>query len=300
MTRTPLPTTLDALRDLVRHRQPDPLRRRDPPPGRRAVAGGRRRPRRPAREGRLEAGAEGCRQHPSSRARGEHARRRRRRHRVDAHVQPRQDVDRGPRRPAEAAAAPAHAGERRAAVGGHRLRLHEPQPGRARRPRVRLHPDPARRRAQDRRRPRLEPGRPAAGRGLAARRRRLGGLALAQARALRRQHALRRGHRGRQDRGRAALRRAGQHVGRQRARRRGRRRATEADVDTLVAEYVDAYDVADELLPGRRPPPVAARRRGDRARAAVVPRGGRLRRLHDVVRRPRRAQAAARASPCSG
>ena len=41
-----------------------------------------------------------------------------------------------------------------AAVVDHRHGLHEPQPGRARRPRVRLHPDPARRRPQDRRRPR--------------------------------------------------------------------------------------------------------------------------------------------------
>ena len=62
----------------------------------------------------------------------------------------------------------------------------------------------------------------AADRGLAARRRRLGRLAVAQARPLRRQHALRRRDRGRQDRGRAAIRRAGQHVGRERARRRGR------------------------------------------------------------------------------
>ncbi len=139
-----------------------------------AVADG---PRRPAGEGRLEARSEGCRQHPSPRARGERARRRHRRYRVDAHVQPRQDVDRGARRPAEAAAAPAHAGQRRAAVGRHRLRLHEPQPGRARRPGVRLHPDPARHRAQDRRRPRVEPRRRAAGRGLAARCRRLGRVA---------------------------------------------------------------------------------------------------------------------------
>ena len=51
-------------------------------------------------------------------------------------------------------AAPAHAGERRAALGGHRLRLHEPESGRARRPRVRLHPDAPRRAAQDRRRSR--------------------------------------------------------------------------------------------------------------------------------------------------
>ncbi len=45
-----------------------------------------------------------------------------------------------------------------------------------------------------------------------------------EGRALRRQHALRRGDRGRQDRGRDPVRRLGQHVGRQRARRRGRGR----------------------------------------------------------------------------
>ena len=225
MTRTPLSTTLDALRGLVRHRQPDPVRRGDPAPGRRAVPGGRRRPRRAAGQGRLEAGAEGLGQHPPPRPRGERARRRHRRHRVDAHVQPGEDVDRRARRAAEAAAAPAHAGERRAALGGHRLRLHEPQPGRARRPRVRLHPDPPRRRPQDRRRARVEPGRAPAGRGLAARRGRVDGIPHPQARPLRRQHALRRRHRGRQDRSRAAVRRAGQHLGRQRARRsRGRPR----------------------------------------------------------------------------
>ncbi len=42
------------LRGLVRHRQPEPLRRRDPEAGRRAVAGRRRGPERPAGEGRLE------------------------------------------------------------------------------------------------------------------------------------------------------------------------------------------------------------------------------------------------------
>ena len=75
--------------------------------------------------------------------------------------------------------------------------------------------------------------------------------------------------------------------------------AADADIDALVAEYDELYDVADELLRRRRPPPVAARRRGDRAGPALLPRGGRLRRLHDELRRPRRAQAAARASPCS-
>ena len=45
----------------------------------------------------------------------------------------------------------------------HRHGLHEPQPGRARRPRVRLHPDPPRRRPQDGRRARQRPGRASAG-----------------------------------------------------------------------------------------------------------------------------------------
>ena len=58
---------------------------------------------------------------------------------------PGQDVDRRAGRAAQAAAAPAHPGQRGAAVERHRHGLHEPQPGRARRPRVRLHPDPARR-----------------------------------------------------------------------------------------------------------------------------------------------------------
>jgi hypothetical protein len=76
-------------------------------------------------------------------------------------------------------------------------------------------------RAQDGGRPRVESGRAAADRGLAARRRRVGCRPLAQARPLRRQHAVRRGDRGRQDRGGAAVRGAGQHVGRERARRGG-------------------------------------------------------------------------------
>ena len=70
---------------------------------------------------------------------------------------PGQDVDPGPGPAPQAAPAPAHPGQRRTALGGHRLRLHEPEPGRARRPRVRLHPVPPRHPAQDRRRPRLQP-----------------------------------------------------------------------------------------------------------------------------------------------
>ena len=118
------------------------------------------------------------------------------------------------------------------------------------------------------------------------------GIPQHEARPLRRQHALRRGDRGRQDRGRAALRRAGQHVGRERARRggrrgiRGRRRRARRRVRGALRGRARAAE-------GRRPPPVAARRRRDRARPALVPRGGRLRRLHHVVRGPRRPEAAA-------
>ena len=70
---------------------------------------------------------------------------------------------------------------------------------------------------------------------------------LDEARALRRQHALRRGHRGRQDRGRARVRRAGQHLGRERAGGCGARDRGRRDVDSLVAEYLDSYDVVPEL-----------------------------------------------------
>ena len=55
---------------------------------------------------------------------------------------PGEDVDQRPRRAAQAAAAPAHAGQRRAAVGDHRHGLHEPEPGRPRRPGVRVHRRP--------------------------------------------------------------------------------------------------------------------------------------------------------------
>ena len=116
----------------------------------------------------------------------------------------------------------------------------------------------------------------------------------AQARPFRRQHALRRRHRGRQDRGRAAVRRAGQHVGRERTRRRGRRgiRRRRRCAHRRVPRGVRRGPGA---ATGRGPAPVPARRRGDRARPALLPRGGRLRRLHDQLRGPRRAEAAARA-----
>ncbi len=143
---------------------------------------------------------------------------------MDAHLQPCQDVDPGPGPAPEAAAAPAHPGQRGTALGGHRLRLHEPQPGRPRRPRIRLHPVPARRSAQDRGGARVQSGGRPPGRSLAAGVRRLGRRPHPQADPLRGQHAQRRRHRRRQDRSGAALRRLGQHLVGQRARRRGARR----------------------------------------------------------------------------
>ena len=59
--------------------------------------------------------------------------------------------------------------------GDDRLRLHEPQPGRPRRPRVRLHRDPPRHRPHDRRRARLRPHGHLADRRLVPRRGRAGG-----------------------------------------------------------------------------------------------------------------------------
>ena len=123
---------------------------------------------------------------------------------------------------------------------------------------------------------------------------------VAAAGPVRRQHARRRGDRGRQGRGAAAVRRLGQHLRRQRpgrGRRRGRRRR--------------------RRRAGRRVRRHLRRRRRSCARAATgtsrcatrarielglrhVPRRRRLRRVHHQLRGPRRAAPAARASPCSG
>ena len=46
------------------------------------------------------------------------------------------------------------------------------------------------------------------------------------------------------------VRRPGQHLGRQRPGRRRSTPSTDADVDALVDEYEDRYDVAPELQPG--------------------------------------------------
>ena len=185
----------------------------------------------------------------------------------------------------------------------HRHGLHEPQPGRARRPRVRLHPDPARR-APARRSPATSADPTVAGRvgaWVAGRRAAARDAAHAAAGPVRRQHARRRGHRGRQGRGASCASASRSTPTASTTWSRSSTRSTDADVDALVAEYDDAYDVAPELLPGGDAARVAARTAPRiELGPAPVPRRRRVRRLHHQLRGPRRPAAAARASPCSG
>ena len=73
-----------------------------------------------------------------------------------------------------------------------------------------------------------------------------------------------------------------------------------ADVDALVTEYQDSYDVAPELQIGGERHESLRVRRGHRARAAVLPRRRRVRRLHHQLRGPRRPAGSCPASPSSG
>ena len=125
----------------------------------------------------------------------------RRRDPLDAHVLAGPDVDRRAPGAPEAAAPPPHPVQPRSPVGRDRHGLHEPQPGRPRRSRVRLHRDPAADRPQDGRRPLAGPVRRRPDRRLVARRVRLAGGPPPQGRTIRRHDAPRRRHRGRQGRG---------------------------------------------------------------------------------------------------
>ena len=139
---------------------------------------------------------------------------------------------------------------------------------------------PARRAAHDRRRARRRPGGHRAGRDLAARRRRPRGRPTDEAGPLRRQHALRRAS------PRATRPRPSTCFGVQvntwgvNDLADAVAAAEESAVDALVAEYDEALRRRAGAARGRRAARVAALRRPARARAAVVPRGGRLRRLH--------------------
>ena len=177
----------------------------------------------------------------------------------------------------------------------HRHGLHEPQPGRARRPRVRLHPDPARRRPQDRRRPRR--ARPRSSRAD----RRLGAGGASAAHELRTLRLARFGDNMRDvavtegDKVEAQLR-FGVSVNTYGVNDLVAvvDAVADADIDELVTEYDDTYGVAPELLPGGDRH--ESLRYGARIELGLrdVPRRGRLRRLHHQLRGPRRAAPAAR------
>ena len=177
----------------------------------------------------------------------------------------------------------------------HRLRLHEPQPGRTRRPRARLHPDPARRAPHDGRRPRLRPGRAAVGSPTWLRAA-AGWAATHNLRLVRfgdnmRDVAVTEGDKIEAE---ITLRGLGQHLRRQRP---GRRRSTPCPTRRSTRwrpSTSELYDVA------RR---AATRRRTGTSRCAT-PRGRswpcarfldrrRAQALHDQLRGPRRAATAA-------
>ena len=143
-------------------------------------------------------------------------------------------------------------------MGGHRHGLHEPQPGRARRPRVRLH----RRRGWASPRKTVvghveRPRRHGAGRHLGARRRRLGRPAHPQRwPASATTCATSPSPRATRPRPRSASA-SRSTPGASTTSSPPSTRSTDAEIDALVAEYEERYDVAPELRAGRRP----ARRR---------------------------------------
>ena len=182
-----------------------------------------------------------------------------------------------------------------AAVVEHRHGLHEPQPGRPRRPRVRLSSDPARRRPQDRRRPRQRPRGRRAGRRLGAGPPpawpRCARLRLARFGDNMRDVAVTEGDKVEAQ---LRLRRLGQHLRRQRPRRGRRRRRRRRDRHARDRVRRRVRPSRPSCVAGGDRHDVAALRRADRGRPAHVPDRRRLPRVHDELRGPRRAAAAAR------
>ena len=192
-------------RSLVHHRQPASLRPRDAGTGRNRLAPDCRRAQRRGRtadQARVQAGGHDSRRNRCDAARCGRGAELHRPGRVDAHLQPGQDVDRRPDRARQAAVPSAHAVQPRHPVVVHRHGLHEPQPVGPRRPRVRLHLLAASPEPQGGRRPLAGSGGSCPARRLDARRRRLARHATHEDRPLRRQHAPGRRHRRRQGRGR--------------------------------------------------------------------------------------------------
>ena len=250
------------------------------------------RPRR-AQGGRDEPGGD-----PGRDARGERRDDVRRRGRVDAHVLAGEDVDRRADRAAEAAAASAHAVQPRAAVGGDRHGLHEPEPVGARRPRVRVHRDADAPAPEDGRRPlaatravvraRSARGRarPAAG----ARRRSSGSPASATTCGRSRSPRATRSRRSSGSASRSTATASASSSG-------PMHEVADAEVDALCAEYEERYDLAPALARGRRAARVAARRGADRGGAARLPRRGRLQGASPTRSRISAACRSCRASP---
>ena len=195
---------------------------------------------------------------------------------------------------AQAAAAPAHAGRHGAALVDHRHGLHEPQPGRARRPGVRLHPVPARGRPQDRRRPRATRRSSSSASAQWARaavgRDELRSLRLARFGDNMRDVAVTEG-----DKVEAQLR-FGVSVNTYGVNDLVAvvDAVADDDIDKLVTEYADLYRLAPELLPGAdRHESLRYGARIELGLRSFLDRG-RLRRLHHELRGPRRAPPAPR------
>ena len=260
--------TTGRVRSLAGHRQPGPVWRGDAAPGGRereprgGLAG---RPRHDPGAGGPASGGHLVRDHRGDDPRSQCRRRLCRGHLLDAHVLAGPDVDRGPAGAPQARAAPPYPVQSRSPVGRDRHGLHEPQPGRPRGPRVRVHRDAHADGPQDRGRPLGGPERRGQDRRLGPGSLRLARGASPARRPLRRQHAPCRRDRGRQGRGpdpprrlrqrvrgeRACRARAGRvRVGRGRARGRVRRRVRRR-----------ARAAARRVAP-RRPP----RGRADRSR----------------------------------
>ena len=228
--------------------------------------------------------------------RGQRRRQLHRRDRLDAHVQPREDVDHRSRPAAQAAAPPPHPGEPGAAVGRDRHGLHEPQPGRARRPGVRRRRRPGSA-SPARPSPATSPTPRSSGGSACGRGPRSAGPGCRRMRLARfgdnmRNVAVTEGDKVE---ARAPVRRLRQHLGRERPgrgrrRRAGRRRSTRwsSRVRRQLRRRAGAAS-------GRGPPRLAALRRPDRGWAFGLPRA-----TAGSVRSPRTSRTSAGCASCPG